>query len=102
MTPDLPDHAIPLPITPPLPMSAIGHQVEVIGEAHYFGQSLEDVNAEAFAAVLRRFLIHRHTVVTDRAREGRKERKTGREMLETGGRGKRETEGRHRRARRNV
>lgn len=53
MTPDLPDHAIPLPITPPLPMSAIGHQVEVIGEAHYFGQSLEDVNAEAFAAVLR-------------------------------------------------
>lgn len=51
--PDLPDHAIPLPITPPLPMSAIGHQVEVIGEAHYFGQSLEDVNAEAFAAVLR-------------------------------------------------
>lgn len=74
--PDLPDHAIPLPITPPLPMSAIGHQVEVIGEAHYFGQSLEDVNAEAFAAVLRRFLIHRHTVVTERerGREGEKDR----------------------------
>lgn len=33
-------------------MPPIGHQVEVIGETHYFGQSLEDVDAEPFAAVL--------------------------------------------------
>ena len=33
-------------------MPPIGHQVEVIGETHYFSQSLEDVDAEPFAAVL--------------------------------------------------
>ncbi len=33
-------------------MPAIGHQIEVIGEAHYFSQALENINTEAFAAVL--------------------------------------------------
>lgn len=49
--PHLSDHAIPLPINV-LSMPPVGHQVKVVGETHNFCQSLEDVDAEPFAAVL--------------------------------------------------
>lgn len=49
--PHLSDHAVPLSIDV-LSMPPIGHQVQVIGETHNLCQSLEDVDAEAFAAVL--------------------------------------------------
>lgn len=47
----LSNHAVPLPVNV-LPVPSVGHQVQVVGEAHNFGESLEDVDAEAFAAVL--------------------------------------------------
>lgn len=49
--PYLSHHAVPLAVDV-LPVPPVGHQVKVIGEAHNFGQSLEDVYAESFAAVL--------------------------------------------------
>lgn len=47
----LPNHAVPNPINF-LPVLPIGHQVKVVGEADNLGQSLEDVDAEALAALL--------------------------------------------------
>lgn len=47
----LSDHAVPLAVDV-LSVPAVGHQVKVVGETHYFRQSLQDVDAEAFAAVL--------------------------------------------------
>lgn len=66
--PHLPDHPIPLSVYV-LPMPAIGHQVKVIGETHNFCQSLEDVDAEAFAAVLHGvYAFQHHTVVRKKKR----------------------------------
>lgn len=53
-------------------MPAIGHQIEVIGEAHYFSQALENINTEAFAAVLHGLnALNNHAVI-----EKKKKRKT--------------------------
>lgn len=49
--PYLSDHAVPLPVDV-LAVPAVGHQVQVVGEAHDLGQPLQHVDAEAFAAVL--------------------------------------------------
>ncbi len=56
-------------------MPAIGHQIEVIGEAHYFSQALENINTEAFAAVLHGLnALNNHAVI-----EKKKRRKTDKE-----------------------
>lgn len=47
----LSNHAVPLPINV-FSMPPIGHEVKVVGKTHNFRQSLEDVDAKAFAAVL--------------------------------------------------
>lgn len=47
----LPDHAVPHAVHP-LPVFAVGHQVQVVGELDHLGQFLEDVNAEALTAKL--------------------------------------------------
>lgn len=49
----LSNHAVPHAVNL-LPMLSIGDQVEVISEAHNLGQALEDVNAEALAALFHR------------------------------------------------
>lgn len=51
--PYLSHHAVPDAINL-LPVFPIGDQVEVVGEAHDPGQALEDVDAEALAALLHR------------------------------------------------
>lgn len=54
-------------------MPAIGHQIEVIGEAHYFSQALENINTEAFAAVLHGLnALNNHAVIEKK----KKKRKT--------------------------
>lgn len=47
----LSNHPVPLPINV-FSMPPIGHEVKVVGKTHNFRQSLEDVDAKAFAAVL--------------------------------------------------
>lgn len=49
----LPHHAIPHAVNL-FSMLSIGDQIEVISEAHNLGQTLEDVNAEALAALFHR------------------------------------------------
>lgn len=46
-----PNHAIPL-VVDLLPVLPVGHQVEVVGELDGLGEFLQDVDAEAFAALL--------------------------------------------------
>lgn len=47
----LSNHAVPLSIDV-FSVPSIGHEVKVVGKTHNFCQSLEDVDAEAFAAML--------------------------------------------------
>lgn len=53
LAPYLPHHAVPHAVNL-LPMLSIGDQIEVISEAHNLGQTLEDVNAKALAALFHR------------------------------------------------
>lgn len=66
----LSNHAVPLAIDV-LSVPPVGHQVKVVGETHDFGQPLEDVDAEAFAAVLQRSTsLHHQTETTTWLQEG--------------------------------
>lgn len=57
-------------------MPAIGHQIEVIGEAHYFSQALENINTEAFAAVLHGLnALNNHAVIEKKKKKRRKTEK---------------------------
>lgn len=47
----LSNHAVPLSIDV-FSVPSIGHEVKVVGKTHNFCQPLEDIDAEAFAAVL--------------------------------------------------
>lgn len=58
-------------------MPAIGHQIEVIGEAHYFSQALENINTEAFAAVLHGLNALNNHAVIEKKRKKRKTQKRG-------------------------
>lgn len=55
-------------------MPAIGHQIEVIGEAHYFSQALENINTEAFAAVLHGLNALRNDAVIEKKRKRNRKR----------------------------
>lgn len=61
----LTDHPVPLSVYV-LPMPAICHQVEVVGETHNFGQSLEDIDAETFAAMLHGVYSFQHHTVDEK------------------------------------
>ena len=49
--PHLSHHAVPRSVDL-LPVFAVGHQVQVVGEFHRLGDLLQDVNAETLAAAL--------------------------------------------------
>lgn len=60
-------------------MPPVGHQVKVVGEAHDLGQTLQDVNAEAFAAVLHGYGTFHHQ--TEAMRWERTEKRHGEDAL---------------------
>lgn len=64
----LSNHAVPLSVDV-LAVPPVGHQVKVVGETDDFCQTLQDVDAEPFAAVLQGATsLHHQTETTTRER----------------------------------